>query len=78
MTANMIALASITLFYLEYKNINRILDDFNNELFSNYPWPNLQQLNINEDYFETKKYDLRFNKEFTLRNYYLIIKVIIF
>ncbi len=62
MTANMIALASITLFYLEYKNINRILDDFNNELFSNYPWPNLQQLNINEDYFETKKYDLRFNK----------------
>ena len=47
---------------MEYKNINRILDDFNNELFSNYPWPNLQQLNINEDYFETKKYDLRFNK----------------
>ena len=62
MIVNMIVLASTAFFYLEYKNINRILDDFDNKLFSNYPWPNLHQLNINEDYIHDKKDNVRFNK----------------
>ena len=61
-TANIIILASIAFFYLEYKNINRILDDLNNELINSYPWPNLHQLNINEDYVSDKNNNLDFNK----------------
>ncbi len=61
-TTNMVILASIALFYLEYKNINRILNDLNNELISDYPWPNLHQLNINEDYINDKKNNLNFYK----------------
>ncbi len=59
---NMIILASITFVYLEYKNINRILYNFNNELIINYPWPNFHQLNINEDYITDRKNNLNFNK----------------
>ncbi len=61
-TTNMVILASIALFYLEYKNINRILNDLNNELIHDYPWPNLHQLNINEDYINDKKNNLNFYK----------------
>ncbi len=62
MTANMIVLASIAIFYLEYKNVNRILNDLDNESFNNFPWPNLHQLNINEDFISNKKNNLDFNK----------------
>ena len=62
MVINMIVLTSIAFFYLEYKNINRILDNFDNKLFSNYPWPNLHQLNINEDYIYDKQHNVSFNK----------------
>ena len=62
LVVNMIVLTSIAFFYLEYKNINRILDNFDNKLFSNYPWPNLHQLNINEDYIYDKQHNVRFNK----------------
>ena len=62
MTANMIVLASIAIFYLEYKNVNRILNDLDNKSFINFPWPNLHQLNINEDFISNKKNNLDFNK----------------
>ena len=62
MVTNMILLVLFTVIYLEYKNINRILYDIENKLYNNYPWPNLYELKINEDFISDKKNNLIFNK----------------
>ena len=58
----MIVLVLVALIYVEYKNINRILYNIENKLYNNYPWPNLYELKINEDFITDKKNDLIFNK----------------
>ena len=62
MISNMIVLVLVALIYVEYKNINRILYDIENKLYNNYPWPNLYELKINEDFITDKKNNLIFNK----------------
>ncbi len=59
---NMIVLVLVALIYVEYKNINRILYNIENKLYNNYPWPNLYELKINEDFITDKKNNLIFNK----------------
>ena len=59
---NMIVLIIFALIYVEYKNINRIFQDTQNELYFNFPWPNLNELNINEDFIIDRKNNLIFNK----------------
>ena len=62
MIPNMIVLVLVALIYVEYKNINRILYNIENKLYNNYPWPNLYELKINEDFITEKKNNLIFNK----------------
>ena len=62
MTTNMIVLSLLALIYIEYKNINRIFIGYQSELYNNFPWPNLYELNINEDFISHKKNNLNFNK----------------
>ena len=48
---SIIVLLSISSFYFFYKNIDRVLNDYNNKNFNfNQPWPLHENLLLNEDY----------------------------
>ena len=52
----------MALIYVEHKNISRIYDGIHAELYNNFPWPNLYELKINEDFISYRINNLSFNK----------------
>ena len=50
-----IILITISVMYVEVKNIKRIYDEYDKTKFALFPWPDYPELIINEDYIPEKK-----------------------
>ncbi len=65
---NIIFILFLSLLYLEVKNITRIKYDLKIDNFNNFPWPNYNELIVNEDFIIVEDQDLIYHKRIYSNN----------